>query len=92
MHLKPFPCKTRGLDNPLNKNTGLKVKVIEIGENCIIRIEEVDTNNLFLETRTFNMILLLNCLQLDVTEVRKEDGKHLQPMIHGLVDQDDVVW
>lgn len=42
----------RGLDNPLNKNTALKVKVIEIGENCTIRIEEVDTNQLFLETRT----------------------------------------
>lgn len=43
---------SRGLDNPLNKTTPLKVKVIETGENCRIRVEEVDSNQLFLETRT----------------------------------------
>jgi len=42
------------LDNPLNKNTQLKIKVIEMGENCIIRIEEAANNNLFLETGTFS--------------------------------------
>ena len=61
----PILLNIRGLDNPLNKNTQLKMKVIEIGENCLIRIEEVATNALFLETCTYCVVFSTLAMDLE---------------------------
>ena len=60
----------RGLDKPLNLNTQLKVKVIEIGENCIIRVEEASNNQLFLETRTWSIFFSRKCMLFRAIEAR----------------------